>query len=135
VSAVSRGVGVDAWRADAKGWERLLATIDSRDADAFASFLTENTEFTFGNAPTIVGRAAVREAVAGFFAAIGACRHRLLQTWSGPDSAVCQGEVTYTRHNGTTVTVPFANVFQLRDGRIAKYQIYIDNSPLFSAGG
>jgi ketosteroid isomerase-like protein len=123
---------MDTWRPDAKGWERLFASIDSRDADAFASFIAENGEFRFASAPPITGRAAIREAVAGFFAAIAGCRHRLVQTWSGADSAVCEGEVTYTRHDGSTVTIPFANVFRLRDGRIASYRIYIDNGPLFS---
>jgi ketosteroid isomerase-like protein len=133
VSAASRAAEADAWRPDANGWERLFAAIDARDANAFVSMLAENGEFRFGNAPAIVGRAAIRDVVAGFFAAIGGCSHRLLQSWTAADSAVCQGEVTYTRHDGTAVTIPFVNVFQLRDGRIAKYQIYIDNSPLFSA--
>jgi len=45
---------------------------------------------------------------------------------------VCEGEVTYTRRDGTKVTVPFANVFELRGPLISIYRIYIDNSPLFA---
>jgi ketosteroid isomerase-like protein len=123
---------VDTWRPDAKGWEQLLATIDARDADAFVGFIAENGEFRFGNAPAIAGRAAIRDGVAGFFGTIAGCRHRLLQTWSGADSAVCEGEVTYTRLDGSMVTIPFTNVFRLRDGRIASYRIYIDNGPLYN---
>jgi ketosteroid isomerase-like protein len=118
---------------DAAGWARLFAAIDARDADAFAGFIAEGGEFRFGNAPPVVGRAAIRAAVAGFFAAIGGCRHRLLHSWTGPGSAVCEGEVTYTRLDGSTLTVPFANVFELGGGRIRSYRIYIDNGPLFSA--
>ena len=122
-----------AFAPDAAGWARLFAAIDARDADAFAAFLTEDGEFRFGNAPPVLGRAAIRAAVAGFFAAIGGCRHRLIASWTGPGTAVCEGEVTYTRHDGSTLTVPFVNVFELRSGRIRSYRIYIDNGPLFSA--
>ena len=134
MSATSRLTESDGWRPDTKGWEHLFAAIDARDANAFASFLAEDGEFRFGNTPPIVGRPAIREAVAGFFAAIGGCRHRLLQSWTGPDSAVGEGEVTYTRLDGSKVTIPFANVFKLRDGRISSYRIYIDNGPLFNPG-
>ena len=119
--------------ADAAGWARLFAAIDARDADAFVAFITEDGEFRFGNAPPVVGRAAIRAAVAGFFQAIGGCRHRLLGSWTGSGSAVCEGQVTYTRHDGSTLTVPFVNVFALRGGLIQSYRIYIDNGPLFSA--
>jgi ketosteroid isomerase-like protein len=121
-----------AFAPDAAGWARLFAAIDARDADAFAAFLAADGEFRFGNAPAVLGRAAIRAAVAGFFAAIGGCSHRLIASWTGPGSAVCEGEVTYTRHDGSTLTVPFANVFTLAGGQIRSYRIYIDNGPLFS---
>ena len=124
--------GSGAWTADAAGFARLFAAIDARDADAFASFITDDGEFRFANAPPLVGRAAIRDGVAAFFAAIGGCRHRLLRTWNGHGTAVCEGEVTYTRRDGSTLTVPFVNVFELGRGRIRSYRIYIDNGPLFS---
>jgi ketosteroid isomerase-like protein len=120
---------------DPAGWQQLIAAIDARDADAFAAFIAGDGEFRFGNAAPVRGRAAIREAVAGFFKAIGGCRHRLLQTWTGPHTAVCEGEVTYTRLDGSTLTVPFVNVFELGRGGIRSYRIYIDNGPLFSPGG
>jgi limonene-1,2-epoxide hydrolase len=41
--------------------------------------------------------------------------------------------VIYTRHDGSVVTFPFANVFELRGEKIAAYRIYIDNSSLFAS--
>jgi hypothetical protein len=38
--------------------------------------------------------------------------------------------VTYTRRDGSLLTLPFANTFELRDGLIAIYRIYIDISAL-----
>ena len=118
---------------DRAWWDRLFAIIDARDADGFVAALTADAEFRFGNAPAVRGREAIRAAVAGFFSAIAACRHRLLASWDSPGTTVCEGEVTYTRHDGSTVTLPFANVFELRGDRIASYRIYIDNAPLFGA--
>ena len=59
---------------------------------------------------------------------------RLIRTWIAPPWVACEGEVTYLRHDGSAVTVPFADVFELRGTLISIYRIYIDNSPLFSQG-
>jgi ketosteroid isomerase-like protein len=122
-------------RTDRAWWESVFAVIDARDAAGFVERLTPDAQFRFGNAPVIVGHDAIHAAVAGFFGAIAASRHRLIDTWSGASTAVCEGEVTYTRHDGSMLTVPFANVFELRADKIAAYRIYIDNSPLFGAAG
>jgi ketosteroid isomerase-like protein len=114
-------------------WRGLFAAIDARDATRFTAFLTPDARFRFGNLPEVVGREAIGAAVGQFFAAIGGCAHRLLGTWYGPGSAVCEGEVSYTRLDGRVVTVPFANVFALRGTAIASYRIFIDNTPLFAS--
>jgi len=122
------------FKPDRAWWERLFAAIDAGDARGFVEFLTPDARFRFGNAPPIIGFEAIGAAVTAFFAAIAASRHRLLGTWSGAATAACEGEVTYTRHDGSTLSVPFANVFELRGDKIAAYRIYIDNSSLFRTG-
>jgi hypothetical protein len=42
--------------------------------------------------------------------------------------------VTYTRLDGSTVTLPFVDVFHFRGSQIARYQIYMDVNPLFAGG-
>jgi ketosteroid isomerase-like protein len=116
---------------DSAWWERVFAVIDAGDAAGFVELLTADAQFRFGNAPAVVGGEAILAAVTAFFAAIAASRHRLRDTWNGASTTVCEGEVTYTRHDGSTLSVPFANVFELRGEKIASYRIYIDNSPLF----
>jgi ketosteroid isomerase-like protein len=113
-------------------WERVFAVIDAGDAAGFVEFLSADAQFRFGNAPAVIGRDAILAAAAGFFAAIASSRHRLLRIWNGAATSVCEGEVTYTRRNGSTLSVPFANVFELRGEKISAYRIYIDNSSLFS---
>ncbi|MEP6548934.1 MAG: nuclear transport factor 2 family protein [Gammaproteobacteria bacterium] len=112
-------------------WEHLFATIDARDPAGFAALLTPDAHFRFGNVPTVTGSEAISAAVGGFFAAIASCRHRLIRTWSTPTGVACEGEVSYGRLDGTTITVPFANVLDLQGELVCSYRIYIDNSPLF----
>ncbi|MCC7198070.1 MAG: nuclear transport factor 2 family protein [Gammaproteobacteria bacterium] len=114
-------------------WKRLFDAIDRKDTAAFLSFLAEDAVFQFGNAPPVRGRAAIGAAVSGFFGAIGGSQHQLLRDFSGPDARACQGEVSYTRLDGSTVTVPFANVLVMRGELVAGYHIYIDLTPLFAA--
>jgi ketosteroid isomerase-like protein len=113
-------------------WNGLFESIDSKETPRFLEFLTADAEFRFGSAPGVHGHEAIGAAVNAFFGVIAASRHRMIRRWEDTDSAVCEGEVTYTRLDGSQVTLPFTNVFYLRDGKIARYLIYIDQSPLFA---
>jgi hypothetical protein len=54
--------------------------------------------------------------------------------WQAEDAVICRGEVTYIRHDGSTLTVPFANVFRMDGDKVRDYRIYMDASALFPAG-
>jgi limonene-1,2-epoxide hydrolase len=118
---------------DREWWERLFSAIDSGDAEAFVAFLTPDARFRFGNAAEMIGSQQIGTAVSAFFAAIASSRHRLLGFWSTGELACCEGEVTYTRHDASIVSFPFANVFEFRGEMISAYRIYIDISSLFTA--
>ena len=111
----------------------LFAAIDAMDVARFADFLTEDAVFRFGNAAPVCGKTAVREAVAGLFASVKGLRHTVRASWTHPDGLVMHGEVTYTRHDGSQLTVPFANVFGLRGTLVREYLIFADVSPLWVA--
>jgi ketosteroid isomerase-like protein len=113
----------------------LFAAIDRKDADAFCAFIAPQGRFRFGNAPVVEGRAAIRELVAGFFGALAALSHRLEAAWPVPGGVVCHGVVTYTRHDGSQLSVPFCNVFAIAEDGIRDYRIFIDNSALFPGVG
>jgi len=115
-------------------WSSLFATIDGKRSQEFAGFLTDDGEFRFGSQPAVHGQANVAAYVEAFFGMIGGSRHELLRTWEADGSTVCEGLVTYTRLDGSQVTIPFVNVFYLRGDKIARYLIYIDNGPLFAGG-
>jgi ketosteroid isomerase-like protein len=108
----------------------LFASIDAKRTQQFLGFLTEDAVFRYGSNPRVVGRSAIELVVDQVFASIRSCSHRVLRVWEHPGSVICQGEVTYVRLDGRSIVLPFCNVFELRDERIARYEIYIDPGPL-----
>jgi ketosteroid isomerase-like protein len=112
---------------------KLFVSIDSMDMEGFLGFIAADAEFRFGSAPPVQGRAGIRSAVEGFFSSIAAVRHDLKRIVAQDDTVVCEGEVTYTRHDGSSITLPFCNVFETDAGLISVYRIYVDIAPLYAA--
>lgn len=120
-------------RLTADGLKRLFAAIDGQDTDAFLAFLTGDAVFRFGSSPELRGHDAIRQAVDGFFASIAGSAHTLKNVLGQGTTLVCEGDVTYRRHNGSGITLPFTNVFELQGELISQYKIYIDINPLYAA--
>ena len=110
----------------------LFGAIDKMDADAFVSFLTEDAGFKFANAPTVKGREEIRKAVSQFFSAIKGLKHEIRDVWELDNAAICEGEVTYTRHDGSKLSFPFADILRMKNELISDYRIYMDISSLFA---
>lgn len=110
----------------------LLACVDAQDTPGFLTYLADDASFRFANYPAAIGREAVGAAVSGFFTSIKGLRHELQRAWAPPGHAICEGIVTYTRHDGSTLTAPFVNVFTMRNGLVADYRIYVDASALYA---
>ena len=118
------------------GWLRpLFDTIDAADAAGFCAYLTEDALFRFGNAAPVQGRPAIEQAVSQFFASIRRSRHQLVRVWPAAGAVALEGVVTYTRLDGSEITLPFADTMVLRGDRIAEYYIYLDIAPLYAPQG
>ena len=112
-------------------FQKLFASIDAMDTEGFLGFIRDDATFRFGSSPAVTGREEIRTAVEGFFASFAALRHDLHQVIADGDAVACEGEVTYTRHDGSMITLPFANVFRVDGDLISRYRVYIDIGPLF----
>lgn len=110
----------------------LFASIDEMNTNRFVQFLTDDATFRFGSAPAVQGRNEVSAAVGEFFSSIAGCRHDLKKILADEGTLVCEGEVTYTRHDGSEITLPFANFLDFEGDLISHYKIYADAGPLYA---
>ena len=113
-------------------FKKLFASIDAMDTESFLRFIHKDATFRFGSSPAVTGHAEIRAAVEGFFSSFAALQHDLQKLIADGDAVACDGEVTYTKHDGSKITLPFVNVFEIDGGLISVYRIYIDIAPLFA---
>ena len=113
--------------------KNLFSAIDAKETGRFVDFLTKNASFRFGSAPAAEGREAIHATLDGFFSSIAGLSHALGTVMRNESVLVCEGEVTYTRHNGTTITLPFANILEFDGNLISNYKIYADAGPLYAS--
>ena len=111
--------------------KELFETIDSMDARGFAAAFTDEGRFRFGNAPTVVGRDAIEDAVSQFFSQLTGLRHDILDVWDHGDVVISEVEVTYNRQDGKTISLPAVTVGRRNESLLSDYRIYMDVNPLF----
>lgn len=112
--------------------EKLFTFIDAMDLESFLSFISKDGTFRFGSAPAVVGHDAIQDVVGGFFESIAGLQHVLKRTIVSGSTVICEGEVTYTRLDDSSITLPFTNIFEVSSGLISEYKIYIDITPLYA---
>ena len=113
--------------------ENLFADIDSMEPDAFARHLSDDVRFTFGNAETVVGRKSVRDVWAGFCDGIAGVSHEVIEQFEPGSATIVESTVTYTRKDGTTISLPVVTIYRGEGDLIDDYRIFMDVAPLFAA--
>lgn len=109
----------------------VYQSIDRADAKKFASYITADGTFRFANNPSVKGTEAIEAYVDGFFKSLKAVAHSNLESWRAGDVLFVNGTVTYTRHNGTSLELPFSCTWKMKGNLIDQYLIYIDSSELY----
>lgn len=110
---------------------KVYEAIDSMDEQAFANCLTENCTFVFANTEPVNGRANAAAASRNFLNLLGGIKHRLLNAWTFDDIVASQVSVTYTRKDGSTLTIEAASIWKLKGLLIDECRVYADASALF----
>jgi ketosteroid isomerase-like protein len=110
----------------------IFAEIDAFDPDKFVAQLTPDATFRFANADPVTGRAAVKEAVAGFFSSIDGLTHHILNVYESGETVIAQIDVEYRRKDGKSVTVPNADILIFDGDLVRDWQIYIDVTPVYA---
>jgi ketosteroid isomerase-like protein len=112
--------------------QAIFAAFDSKDIGVLAALVTDDVRLQIGNAEVVDGKADFVEALQIFFSSVAAFRHTVTNVWSDVDAVIVELKVSYTRLDGTELTLPCCNVFRLRNGAVADYRVYMDITPVYA---
>ena len=113
----------------------MFSDIERMDANAWAAHLAEDAVMRLGNAEPVCGRERCREAMAAFYDRIGALQYDLVEQWEHGEAVIVEASVTYTRTDGTDVTVPAVTIYRTdAENLISDYRVYTDLQPVLSPG-
>lgn len=109
--------------------EQALAAFNRHDLDAIMAFFTEDATFDFPRCPDpwgnrFVGKAAVREGLAGRFAGIPDVSYSEDRHWVRGDRGVSEWSLTGTTTAGERLAVRGCDLWEFRDGLIARRDSY-----------
>ena len=102
------------------------------DPDGMVSLFTEDIRLRFGSAPVAEGKQAAREVAAQQISAFAGMRHKVFNEWRIDDQVILQLEVTYTRFDKVSITLPGVAILRLRGDLVSEYLIYVDPAPLYA---
>lgn len=105
--------------------------LDSQQTDKVLECLSDDCLMQAGNSEPIRGKEAIRKTFEDFYPLTKSVAHNITDISESGDTLMHRGEVTYTRLDNSTLTVPVCDVFKMKDGKINEYYIYIDWSELF----
>ena len=113
----------------------MFADIERLDARAWAAHLAPDAVMRLGNAEPVCGRDRCRQAMAAFYERIGGLQHDTIEQWEHGEAVIVEASVTYTRTDGTDVTVPAVTIYRTdADNLISDYRVYTDFGPVLSPG-
>jgi ketosteroid isomerase-like protein len=113
---------------------RLFNAIDTADTETFVSFLSDDAVFRFGNMPAVEGKDNIRQFLNNWFPTIAGVAHDQIEIWEADGVRIMNGRVTYTRHDGSQLSVYFANTFKMKGDKVKDYLIFVDTSQLYAKG-
>ena len=113
---------------DTVAWlERYYALLDSGQVrEAVAEFLAPDCTFRVANEEPV----GFREAGRALEPFVKGLRHRLLSVLEADGTIAAELQITYIRHDGSSVTLPGALFATVRDGRFIEQRAYVDQGPL-----
>ncbi len=117
-----------------EAWVRnFFRIVDTINPDEIVAHVTEDVRLQFANQKPIVGREAIRQALAETYSSIQRDVHNIIEIWQKEDSVAVEIEVVYTRLDGKQVTTPTVTILRLEGNLIKDYRIFQDNSPVYAA--
>jgi SnoaL-like domain len=107
--------------------------VDSFDPNNVTKHYTENGQFRFANQEPVRGKEAIAQLLAEFYQNLQAMSHRNVGLWLGNNSAVFEAEVTFTRKDGSQLTLPAASIIRRSGELVYDFRMIMDVSPVLNS--
>lgn len=109
--------------------DEIAAAFNRQDVDAIAGYFAPEGEFLFPNGPDpwgrrLVGRDAIRDALAKRFAVIRDMSWESIRRWGNGDMAVSEWVVRGTTEAGEKIEYFGCDLWELSNGKIVKKDTY-----------
>jgi ketosteroid isomerase-like protein len=112
---------------------RMFLAGESMHVENFVEFFHDDALYQFSNFPLAYGPRGIIDSSQGFLAKVGAVDHHIKNLWKvSADTAVCEMDVTYTRHDGKAFTLPCCDTIRIQGGKVRELRIYMDITPVFA---
>jgi ketosteroid isomerase-like protein len=114
----------------------MFDALDRGDIEQMVRYMTDDVVAVFGNFPELNGKAAFHMMFRDLAKSVSGVRHETHDLWEveqDADVLVARMTVAYTRHDGSTISLPCCNVFRMRANLVSHYSVYMDTTPILPA--
>ncbi len=111
----------------------MYTAVDARDVERFMARLDPEAWIRFGNADPVIGHDAIRAAFSEYFDSVAALSHALTGRWHQDDAILLEADVSYTRHDGSKLTLPAVTIYRVAGDTAHRCQIFMDVAPLYAS--
>ena len=109
---------------------RLFGREEAFDSEGFISFFTDSPVYQFGNGLPCLTKDAIKGLTDGLLGTVVALYHDIRSLSEVNNMVFVEMDVTYWRKDGTSITLPRADILRFKDDMIEELRIYMDASPL-----
>jgi ketosteroid isomerase-like protein len=109
---------------------RMFGRGEAFDSKGFASLFTDKPMYHFGNYEPCLTKQAIIASTDAFFANVAALYHDIRNLWEVGDTLFVEMDVRYWRKDGSSVTLPCADIFRFEDGKVLELRIFMDSNPI-----
>lgn len=108
----------------------LYQEFDRLRPEEFVRHFADDATFAYANGPVMRGPAEIREMITAFLSQIRTISHAVEDVVTDGTKYASQVTATFTRHDGTALSLPACSVIERQPRGIVDYRIYIDSSDL-----
>eukprot|EP00899_Mesostigma_viride_P027846 jgi/Mesvir1/8246/Mv12522-RA.2 len=115
--------------------KRLFSRGEASDSAGFIEFFTDTPVYQFGNGEVCLSKQEIYDSAVHVFSYLQAVYHEIKNIYEVGYTVFVEMDVAYWRPDGSTVTLPCADIFRVdpATGKFSELRIFMDANPVFNA--